>query len=341
MCKTTEKAMNARTRPVSGWRPVLIASLAIAAASPGLALAAGADLEWTVRDMELRMEQERAQREMAQREQAQREALRGQEESIRRLEEARRRLETSTREVAELSSELGRSYPIWAPSIADRAPPPRAVLGISVSNEPRQDGAVVRTVSPGGPAEEAGIRAGDVIVSLDGTELAQQGDPGRALVDFMRQVEPERRLRVGLLRDGAKMEVQVTARPVPPDMQAGAMRQRFSAEPAPRLVEQMRRNVPIAPAAGLRLDGMEFATVSARLGRYFGVASGVLVVRAGAGAPFQLQDGDVILSIDGRMPTTAQHAARILRSYQPGEKVKLRVQRDRKAIDIDTTAPRD
>ncbi len=332
-----------RMRSRSALRPWLLASLALAAAAPGLAPAAGADLEWTVRDMELRMEQERAQREMAQREFAQREALRGQEESIRRLEEARRRLETSTREVAELSTELGRSYPIWAPSITASAPPPSAVLGISVANEPRQDGAPVRTVSPGGPAEEAGIRAGDVIVSLDGTELAKQGDPGRALVDFMRQVEPDRKLRVGLLRDGTKMEVQVTARPTPPDMLPGALRQRFTGEPAraPRLVEQMRRNAQAAPGAGLRLDGMEFATVSSRLGRYFGVVSGVLVVRAGSGSPFQLQDGDVILSIDGRTPTTAQHAARILRSYQPGEKVKLRVQRDRKAIDIDTAAPRD
>jgi hypothetical protein len=85
--------------------------------------------------------------------------------------------------------------------------------------------------------------------------------------------------------------------------------------------------------------GMEFATLSERLGDYFGVDTGVLVVRAGAASPFTLQDGDVILSIDGRTPTDPQHAARILRSYQPGEKVKLRVQRDRKAVELDTIAP--
>src|SRR5690606_6306378 len=95
----------------------------------------------------------------------------------------------------------------------------------------------------------------------------------------------------------------------------------------------------LTPDAGLRLEGMEFATISDRLGSYFGVTDGVLVVRAGTNAPFTLQDGDVILSIDGRVPTSAQHAGRILRSYQPGEKLKLRVQRDRKAIDIDATAP--
>lgn len=90
---------------------------------------------------------------------------------------------------------------------------------------------------------------------------------------------------------------------------------------------------------GTRFAGMEFATLSERLGSYFGVKSGVLVVRAGpADGPWKLQDGDVILSIDGRTPTSAAHAGRILRSYTPGEKVKLRVQRDRRAQDIEVSA---
>lgn len=87
------------------------------------------------------------------------------------------------------------------------------------------------------------------------------------------------------------------------------------------------------------LGGLELAPVSDRLGDYFGVTAGVLVVRTGPGSPWTLQDGDILLSIDGRTPTDAQHAARILRSYQPGERVKLRVQRDRRAIELDTTAP--
>jgi len=90
---------------------------------------------------------------------------------------------------------------------------------------------------------------------------------------------------------------------------------------------------------GLRFHGIEFATLSERLGSYFGVKSGVLVVRAGNNPAFKLQDGDVILSIDGREPNSAQHAGRILRSYQPGEKLTIRVQRDRKAQNLQVTAP--
>jgi S1-C subfamily serine protease len=69
------------------------------------------------------------------------------------------------------------------------------------------------------------------------------------------------------------------------------------------------------------------------------VKQGVLVVRAGANSPWKLQDGDVILAIDGREPDSAQHAGRILRSYQAGEKLALKVQRDRKAQTIEVTAP--
>jgi putative serine protease PepD len=65
----------------------------------------------------------------------------------------------------------------------------------------------------------------------------------------------------------------------------------------------------------------------------------VLVVRAGGGASFGLQDGDVILSIDGRVPTDGRHVADILRSYRPGERVKLRVQRNGQAINLERTTP--
>jgi uncharacterized protein (UPF0303 family) len=101
-------------------------------------------------------------------------------------------------------------------------------------------------------------------------------------------------------------------------------------------------SVPLSSAVqtgNTSVSGLEFATISDRLGAYFGVDTGVLVVRASALSPFTLQDGDVILLIDGRAPTNAEHAARILNSYQPGEKVKLRVQRDRRAVELDTVAP--
>jgi S1-C subfamily serine protease len=40
-----------------------------------------------------------------------------------------------------------------------------------------------------------------------------------------------------------------------------------------------------------------------------------------------LRPGDVILSIDGRVPTSEMHARRILGSYAPGETVKFEIMR--------------
>ena len=95
--------------------------------------------------------------------------------------------------------------------------------------------------------------------------------------------------------------------------------------------ERWERHLPLA--------GMELATLSERLGAYFGSKQGVLVVRAGGNEAWQLQDGDVILSIDGREPNSAAHATRILRSYQRGEKLQLRVMRERKERTLQVTLP--
>jgi PDZ domain len=87
------------------------------------------------------------------------------------------------------------------------------------------------------------------------------------------------------------------------------------------------------------LMDMELATLTPRLGSYFGADKGVLVVRAPASDALKLEDGDVILTIDGRQPTSGSHATRILGSYQPGEKVTLRILRDHKTLQYETTLP--
>jgi hypothetical protein len=81
--------------------------------------------------------------------------------------------------------------------------------------------------------------------------------------------------------------------------------------------------------------GLELANLTPKLGQYFGVDRGVLVLKAPEANKLRIEEGDVILAIDGREPRSAAHAAGILRSYQQGEKVKLRVQRQRKAATLD------
>lgn len=84
---------------------------------------------------------------------------------------------------------------------------------------------------------------------------------------------------------------------------------------------------------------MKLTTLTAQLGSYFGTDHGVLVVRAPAHGVLQLQDGDVILSIGGRVPASSSQAIRILTSYDPGEKIELVILRKHHRMDITATMP--
>jgi putative serine protease PepD len=71
-----------------------------------------------------------------------------------------------------------------------------AYLGVSL--EERDEGVSLGEVVPGGPADDAGLRAGDVILALGGTEVASP-DEVRAAVDSR---EPGDEVRVRVRRDG-------------------------------------------------------------------------------------------------------------------------------------------
>jgi membrane-associated protease RseP (regulator of RpoE activity) len=283
-----------------------------------------------------------------------------QAQTERALAEAQQRLEAAAREVGELSAQLGQhmgeQHMVFANAV-----PMRSQLGLQISNTPSKDGAHVMAVSPGGPAAEAGIRDGDVITSIGGQDLTKSGDPGRELVDHVRQLQPDLKVKVTVLRAGKKLDFDVAPRPMPQTFELRHMGPMTGAAPFPGPMPGPGGHVfnlqtpppggvaaisdgqnwvyTRGPDTGMGFRGMEFATLSEKLGSYFGVKSGVLVVRTGNNDAFKLQDGDVILSIDGREPGNAQHAGRILRSYRGGEKLTLRVQRDRKAQNIEVTLP--
>jgi serine protease Do len=203
----------------------------------------------------------------------------------------------------------------------------RSILGLQVERPPDGPGARVREVSPGGPAAEAGIRPGDVIVALNGTTLTRS-EPWRQVHDIMRDVKPDSRVSVRVMRNGKAQDLTVTAR-ANPSMFAGA--HGFDMSRFPELQGAFMFHRP--------LMDLELVTLTPGLGSYFGTDKGVLVARAPADGSLKLQDGDVILSIDGRQPTSGSHATRILGSYQPGEKITLRVLRQHKTLELEATLP--
>ena len=94
------------------------------------------------------------------------------------------------------------------------------------------------------------------------------------------------------------------------------------------------------PEGPLRAAGtLELITLTPRLGSYFGTDHGVLVARAPTRGVLKLQDGDVILSIGGRVPASGSQAIRILTSYDPGEKIDLVILREHRRVHITTALP--
>ncbi|MDP9185424.1 MAG: PDZ domain-containing protein, partial [Actinomycetota bacterium] len=81
-------------------------------------------------------------------------------------------------------------------------------LGLSV-----QDGAYVISTTQGGPADDAGIRSGDVVVSVDGHAVTTTDDLGSILADL----QPGNTVPIEVDRGGQQQTFDVTldARPYP------------------------------------------------------------------------------------------------------------------------------
>jgi C-terminal processing protease CtpA/Prc len=216
-------------------------------------------------------------------------------------------------------------------------------------------GAVVEAVTPGGPAEEAGIKVGDVIVSANGQSLRQADrrdtSPNQKLVEAIGKLESGDQLEVEYERGGELRKARVTVREVEPKSFAfsfgGDSGNVFLQVPDIEIDvphfdrEDLEFSAPMIARAFLPFGwlDMELTSLDEGLGKYFGTSEGLLVVRAPRDEDIGLESGDVILSIDGRKPTSPSHALRIMRSYEHGESMDVEIMRDKRRQTVKVTIP--
>jgi serine protease Do len=91
----------------------------------------------------------------------------------------------------------------------------RGWMGVSIQNitdttaeifgMDRPHGALVGQVTPGSPAEDAGVRQGDVVVSIDGKQVKDVEDLQLKIVDH----DPGTKVDLGILRDGRERSITV------------------------------------------------------------------------------------------------------------------------------------
>jgi S1-C subfamily serine protease len=274
-------------------------------------------------------------------------AARSDDEDVERaMAEARRALESAQGELAEIEVVVGPGRGVFVSGARAR----RALIGITlVSQDDEQhsdEGVIVSAVSPGGPAAEAGIQAGDLIVRIDDTPLDERDGvaPERALVDYMSGVDPGEAVELTYQRDGDQASVMV---------ETEAMGRQVFTFSGPDGGPGSHFRFDGSGPMGLRMDpetgrfigarggwtDMELVNLSEGADEYFGTDEGVLVVRAPRDEGFELQDWDVIAEIDGRVPRDPSHAMRILRSYMPGETLEVTIYRGGRRQTLEVEVP--
>jgi serine protease Do len=155
-------------------------------------------------------------------------------------------------------------------------------------------GALVGEVTPGSPAEDAGLKSGDVIVSLNDQDIRDSGQ----LRMIVSQKAPGTSITVKILRDGQTKSFKVTLKELPNDNE---------------------ERETIRPNEGSKEDALDGVTVSDLNGaarRQLGLPAnlqGALVAEVDSGsAAYEvgLRPGDVILEIKGKPIRTADEAVK-------------------------------
>lgn len=95
---------------------------------------------------------------------------------------------------------------VVAEQIIDTGSAELAFLGISGGNAETGRGAVVHSVTPGGPAEQSGLRPGDVVISLDGDRT----DTMDGLISGLLRKEVGDEVAIEIVREGSRRTVGVT-----------------------------------------------------------------------------------------------------------------------------------
>ena len=244
--------------------------------------------------------------------------------------------------------------------------PTRAGIGVVLAPNQAASGVRIAAVTPDSPAMKAGLRSGDVLLSVDGRKISAGGAEG---VDSARHLLGDLKkgqlVRLGYAREGKTGEAAVKADDIHRMMMFN--RGEYADAPTPRpgddnddrhfrvfapeIDAEIARGLPMRPCAAgsrdcampamfeaFRWQGLNLASVDAQLGRYFGADHGVLVLSSGDDLK-GLQSGDVIEHVAGVAVKTPRDVMRSLREKSAGSRLNLDVLRDRKAMALTITVP--
>jgi serine protease Do len=176
----------------------------------------------------------------------------------------------------------------------------------------RDHGVIVSDVWPGGPAEAAGLKVGDVLVSVDG----QPADNLPTVVYNFRLRDSPENVRLVVMRGAADHTLSVAA-----------VEDRSELDSVAGMTDAEKSLVSELGILGVEIDPRIAAAATGLRDPY-----GVIVVARAAGATNEtpLQPRDVIRSLNNRQTPTLQSLREAVRALAPGAAVTLHIQREGK-----------
>ncbi|HWB76109.1 MAG TPA: Do family serine endopeptidase, partial [Nannocystaceae bacterium] len=174
----------------------------------------------------------------------------------------------------------------------------------------RGDGVLVDDVDPKGPGAKAGLRAGDIITSLDGKSLRDMV----ALRNGVAQRRPGTKVKLVVFRNGKteRLDLELGSLDDPDEPKAKPIKRKAS-KPTPPAELGLQLADPSEGRS--RTDVRKGAVV-------IGVAKDSL-------AADEIAPGDVITEVGGEAVRSAAHAEKLLDKADLGRGIRVRVQRDR------------
>lgn len=278
----------------------------------------------------------------------------------RKLADLQARMNDLAQRMAELSVKIGDQAN--ASALRYLADSRRGMLGIVLEDDDAA-GLRVAAVTPGGPADRAGIRDGDVITAINGANAGTGGDS--VLADALVAGKP---VSLAVSRGGKNLKFHVTPeRFQAADWQAlartaqAAAQQSLARLNSPEFREQLDRNIEEAMkqsekaraqiaaqwGKGFALNGhwfapwwgLNLAPLNPGLGRYFGIDAGALVLSVDGRNYPGLESGDVITAVDGHAMSRPDDVMRALQALPADATAHLEVLRHGKQVALDLKMP--
>ncbi len=176
------------------------------------------------------------------------------------------------------------------------------------------EGAFVQTVAPGGPADKAGMKGGDIIVAVEGKPIHNGGE----LIDRVTSTPIGNPLTVTVWRDGKRQDFRVVVADLAqvfPDRFGNAKEE----EASPAEGTQARFGITIENLTDARRDKMGIK-------QHGGVLISA-VEPSSFGEDIGMQQGDVLMEINRQAISSVDDVKRIQSSIKAGEAVAFRILR--------------